>query len=411
MFTLPSVQFSAIAGNVYPEGYTNFVAKLTPVNFDVGLFLSYSCILTTDFYDRLVISTITPIIMLLALAGSYLIGKKRNSGSEEAIQVVQHRHQSAALFLLFLVYSSVSYTIFQTFACDDLVDGKSYLRADYSLECSISRHNAHKAYARVMACVYPVGIPVVFAFCLARHRHDLVKPNRDGIPHLEPLNSLWAAYRPSRYYFEVVECGRRISLTAIATFVFPNSTAQVSMVLLFAVVFVFISETMAPFKEAVDMGLYRWGNAIIVASLYVAFLLKVDIETKQSTSAYSSVLVAANVFMAVVVVVEVVHFIVGWYRAKVAMRPGQAPASPTRLVGLGHGSSISEEGTPWRVRRDTTDSAAVEMRTMRRPDRFKMRNPFEISSMLTGTRGLHGCDVLDVDCCKCYPILTRAQSW
>ncbi|MEP2386935.1 hypothetical protein, partial [Hyphomonas sp.] len=127
IFTLPSRQFAAITGNVYPEGYTNFVAKLTPINFDLGLFLSYSCMVTTDFYDRLVISTVTPLIMLLALSGSYFVGKKRNRGFEEAIQVVQYRHQSAALFLLFLVYSSVSYTIFQTFACDDLVDGKSYL--------------------------------------------------------------------------------------------------------------------------------------------------------------------------------------------------------------------------------------------------------------------------------------------
>ncbi|CAM9139429.1 unnamed protein product, partial [Laminaria digitata] len=157
-----------------------------------------------------------------------------------------------------------------------------------------------------MACVYPVGIPAVFAGCLARHRRDLVKPNREEMEHLRPLNAIWAAYKPSRYYFEVVECGRRISLTAIAAFVLPNSTAQISIVLLFAVVFVLISEALSPFNEGVDMGFYRWGNGIIVASLYLAFLLKVEIESTQSSSAFSSVLIAANIFKAVVVVVEIV---------------------------------------------------------------------------------------------------------
>ncbi|CAN0538565.1 unnamed protein product, partial [Laminaria digitata] len=80
---------------------------------------------------------------------------------------------SASLLLAFWVYSSFSYTIFQTFLCDDLDDGKAYLRADYSLECSATRHSAFKTYSLFMACVYPVGIPAVFAWCLARNRRDL----------------------------------------------------------------------------------------------------------------------------------------------------------------------------------------------------------------------------------------------
>lgn len=413
-FTLLCPQFTAIAGNVYPEGYTKFVGKLTPINFDIGLFLSYSCMVSADFYDRLVISTVTPLLMLLALAGSYVVGKKRNRGSEAAIQLVRHRHQSAAFFLLFLIYSSVSYTIFQTFACDDLDDGQSYLRADYSLDCSTSRHNTYKAYARGMACVYPVGIPLVFTWFLARHRHDLVKPDREEMPHLEPMNSIWAAYRPTRYYFEVVECGRRISLTAIAAFVLPNSTAQVSIVLLFAVVFVFISEAMSPFKESVNMGLYRWGNGIIVASLYVAFLIKIDIGTEQSSSAFSSVLVAANVFMAVVVAVEIALLMVGWYRANKAMHPGETPANPARLFGLGHEGSLSEGGTPRGVRRGGIDPVSIETRRMQRLSRHRIIRPSEICLQSDSTHGLHGCEELEVDCSRvsrCNPTRTRAQSW
>ena len=95
--------------------------------------------------------------------------------------------------------------------------------------------------------------------------------------HLKPSNGVWAAYRPSRYYYEVVKCGRRISFKVIAAFVRANSAARVSIAFLFAVVFVFIAEALSPFQKSADTMLYRWRNGVIVASMYVAFLMKVDV--------------------------------------------------------------------------------------------------------------------------------------
>ncbi|CAN0522552.1 unnamed protein product, partial [Scytosiphon promiscuus] len=153
-----------------------FVSKLNPINLDLDFVLSYSCIVDTDFYDRLFFATIAPLLVLLMLALSYFIAKRRNRSSESAMSVVRHKHQSAALYLAFLVYSPVSYKVFQAFSCDELGDGGTYVRADYSLSCLTSSHSSYEVYALVMVCVYPVGIPAVFAWLLARHRHDLVKP-------------------------------------------------------------------------------------------------------------------------------------------------------------------------------------------------------------------------------------------
>eukprot|EP00904_Undaria_pinnatifida_P012520 jgi/Undpi1/8399/HiC_scaffold_25.g10867.m1 len=150
-------QFNAIAGNVYPELYQNFVSKLSPINVDIGFSLTYSCVVVTNFYDRLLLATIAPPLMLVVLAGSYVIGKvlyrrsrdlevravlnrsisglevsavsnRRRSFDFWGLNVVRQKHQQAALFVLFLVYSSVSYTVFQTFVCDELDNGVSYLR-------------------------------------------------------------------------------------------------------------------------------------------------------------------------------------------------------------------------------------------------------------------------------------------
>ena len=124
--------------------------------------------------------------------------------------------------------------------------------------------------------------------------------------HLEPFSGIWSQYRPSRYYYEVVEFGRRIALTATASFVPANSVAQIAVVLLVAAVLLFVAESMSPFSSTIDMSLYRWGNGIILASMYVALLLKIDASDEESSelSAFGVVLIAANVFLAVTVLVQ-----------------------------------------------------------------------------------------------------------
>lgn len=246
------------------------------------------------------------------LGVSYCIAKSKNKSSEEAVCAVKRKHLSAALFLAFLVYSSVSFTIFQAFVCDELDDGNTYLRADYRLTCTTKTHMAYKAYASFMVFVYPIGIPTIFAALLAANRGDLKNPNRDLIPRLQPLNDLWSAYKPSRYYYEVIECCRRIALTGVAIFVLPGSAAQIAIVLLIAAVFLFISESMDPFDNSTDMGLYRWGNGVILSSMYVGLLLKFDTsyEDTMTMSAFTGVLIAANVFMVVAVLVQSVLLVV-----------------------------------------------------------------------------------------------------
>ena len=66
--------------------------------------------------------------------------------------------------------TSVSTTIFRTFSCDsDFDDGKSYLKADYSVSCHSEEYKVYVAYATFMIFVYPVGIPVLYFILLWRN--------------------------------------------------------------------------------------------------------------------------------------------------------------------------------------------------------------------------------------------------
>ena len=291
--------------------------------------LSGACILRTNFYDRLILATVGPLAGFCIMALTYSIARRRNRSSDSTVRTIRRKHISVALFAMFFIYSSVSFTIFQTFVCDKLDDGVTYLRADYSLICTTAEHRAYSVYAIIMVLVYPVGIAAIFTWWLVRNQHDLKQLDRESKSHLEPWSGLWAAYKPPRFYFEIVECGRRIALTGVAVFVLPDSAAQIAIVLLLAVVFLFISESSSPFKNPIDMGLYRWGNGIVLASMYAALLLKVDISNEDSHSlvAFVVVLIAANVFMVITAIVQA-FLIIQEYRESNETLPGAIPMMP-----------------------------------------------------------------------------------
>ncbi|CAN0285449.1 unnamed protein product, partial [Scytosiphon promiscuus] len=104
--------------------------------------LSAGCFIHLDFHARVITSTVGPMAALAVLGLTYAVAWSRNRSNSQALQKVRRKHLSAALWVTFLVYSSVSSTVFKMFSCETLADGKTYLRADYRIECDSSKHQA-----------------------------------------------------------------------------------------------------------------------------------------------------------------------------------------------------------------------------------------------------------------------------
>lgn len=311
-------QFAQMTGAHYPDTYETFVKRLHFINLDLGDMLSVSCFIKTDFFDRLVWKTLAPVAVLCALRATYAIASARNRNATSAVKLTfRRKHLSMAIFVLFFVYSSVSRDIFLVFSCESLDNGVSYLRADYGLTCSSRRHHVFRAYASLMAAVYPLGIPALFGWWLRRHRRDLQSADRSENPHLEPAKALWESYKGSRWYFIVIEYGRRIALTGLGVFIYPNSAAQVAILLLLAFGFSMLSEVLDPFETPIETWLYRSGSCVIFASMYAALLLKVDVsdENSESQSAFSAVLILSHVVLFATVFIQGVFALVHKWRA------------------------------------------------------------------------------------------------
>lgn len=166
-----------------------------------------------------------------------------------------------------------------------------------------------QVYGVFMILLYPIGIPVLYSVVLFRNRGIVTdKRHREeqSSSDLQVIASLWKPYKPSRYYYEVVECARRVTLTGVVVFIYPNTAAQVAVTLVLAFVFVMVSESLVPYASTQDAWLSRVGHTVVFLSMFQALLFKVDVsdESSDSQEVFGGVLLAANICMVSAVIAE-----------------------------------------------------------------------------------------------------------
>ena len=79
------------------------------------------------------------------------------------------------LVLSFLMFPMVSSAAFRAFSCEGFSNGRSFLRADYAIECGTADHRLVQSIAWLGILLYPVGISVVYAVLLLAARPALVQ--------------------------------------------------------------------------------------------------------------------------------------------------------------------------------------------------------------------------------------------
>eukprot|EP00752_Nemacystus_decipiens_P008150 g7289.t1 len=339
--------FPSVSGVDYPANYSRFLMWIDVVNFDLGSILSASCLVgRVDLYQRLLLTTLTPLGLVLVLVCTYWVAKRRagtGSASVLARRAAWTRHMAAGLLLAFLVLTSTSTVVFQIFACDEeAVEGESYLRADYSLSCDAKRRMWYKVYAGVMILVYPIGIPLMYAYILWTNRESLnpkTQPDGGAVdpqasrrprralsrmdnthtakespaelkerlrkrslnPDLLPSMFLWKDFGGSLYFFEVIDCGRRILLTGALVFIAPNTATQAAVACMLAFASLLGFELLRPHLDTVDSWLYRLGCVVIFLSNFLALLIKADAAGDRNCEVLGGILVAVNVLLFVAV--------------------------------------------------------------------------------------------------------------
>ena len=102
--------FPSITGVDFPSSYARFLSWIDVVNFDLASLFAGSCILPVlDFYQRLLLTTLAPLVLALLLACTYwmAVRRARRAGTGAASAMLRKaawsRHMAAGLLISFLV--------------------------------------------------------------------------------------------------------------------------------------------------------------------------------------------------------------------------------------------------------------------------------------------------------------------
>ena len=159
-----------------------------------------------------------------------------------------------------------------------------------------------------MIIVYTSGIPVFYATLLLKKRNILKsdETSRSNCSTVPPTSSLWRPYKPTVFFFEVIECIRRALSVGVVVFFNPNTASQIAVTLILAFAFVVIAESLDPYASRWNTWLNRAGHVEVFFTVYVALLLKVDVssESRDSQRAFEVVLVLFDACMIVAVIIE-----------------------------------------------------------------------------------------------------------
>lgn len=168
-----------------------------------------------SFYYKLMFETMFPLAFAAAL---FVICLSFMQICRLRAQRVMSEFFNCCLVLLFLVYPSVSLTVFETFWCETFQDAgklsaKSALRADYTLQCAdTAERNGWISYASFMVLVYPVGFVVLCVAVLTRCKDKILDVDVAGGEEYEvrKVQFLIKPYKEKAYWFEVYELIRKL---------------------------------------------------------------------------------------------------------------------------------------------------------------------------------------------------------
>ena len=180
--------------------------------------------------------------------------------------------------LAYLVFASTSTISFTTFLCEQYGDDETrYLVADKSIDCDSDIHYTYKVLSGLMILIYPVGISLLYAFQLLKHK-DAIKDgeNRENNPEIQHISFLWRDYRPEYWWFELFENFRRLCLTGALVWFTPGSTGQYIVSIILAYGCLNVYKTTLPHIKSEENALAEVAQHSIFFTLLAAIMVKLQ---------------------------------------------------------------------------------------------------------------------------------------
>ncbi|KAJ8599062.1 hypothetical protein CTAYLR_007607 [Chrysophaeum taylorii] len=263
-------------------------------------------------YTSLLVMTLAPLVVCAAsVAVNVVINLSR--GVNNSLAAIERREGRRRRRISHLVYENLflprakfartDSRFIRNYVVRDAHVGVTvlaYFRYDLALRASGKAYHIYRIYATISVVTHVIGFPAFCATLLARARPHL-DPVVDGArprhrrptlaatsalveaaaearlknPTIFPTRSLWIVYRPSYFYWEIVELCRRVCITCVPVFVGTTEVARS----LASVILAFASLSVHPFLDDTDNALYESIQWITFTVAFVFFRIVTNSET------------------------------------------------------------------------------------------------------------------------------------
>jgi hypothetical protein len=248
----------------------------------------------------------------------------------------------------FLIYPSMTATLFSFFDCKTFEDDRSYLLPDPTIDCNSSRYSNTRGLVMLMILVFVVGIPCFYLVMLypvrkiinptppyslrkdvkaairwqidqldkLRDRHQLPAEARskeelklwNQEEQALQLSFLYRAYIPSMWYFEIAEMMRKFMLTGLPMLTRLLTSESAHIELVYGLLIVFISSLVysgtPPYRRKADQFLMLPTQFVLTLTLSGGALLSYRNDTG------TEIVVSAVIIFVCAVVVLVIMYAV-----------------------------------------------------------------------------------------------------
>ncbi|GMH88338.1 hypothetical protein TrST_g13960 [Triparma strigata] len=295
----------------FPPAFENFSRLVSSfINLNWLVLVNFDCVMKTTFYSKLLIYTLFPIIIagliFLYMKGKVTMMKIQKKGSS-AINSVKDTCVELFLGLTFLVFASVSTTIFDTFNCQRFGDDPTYyLVQDQTIDCEDKTHSKYVGYSGFMLLIFPIGIPLLYTILLVGARKKLRDPDRIHDERLHRISFLWEMYTVDVWWFELFECARRLMMTGMLIFIKPGSPSQIVVAMIIALFSIVIYVHFEPYEEANEDQLAIVSQLAIFFTLFAALMIRVKADDEWDEAVFGALLVAVNSIGIIMVVTALI---------------------------------------------------------------------------------------------------------
>ena len=274
----------------WPPALKNLMKSFTFVNIDLSDIFGGidACSFTVPFltsfgYHMVLLPALIVMIVLGALVAKCIFGRSVT----RTVAVARAAH--LINLVVFVLFPGLCAKVFAALKCKQ-IGAKSYLVADFSVECWVGEHAQRAALAFACLLVYVLGIPMLtlgILRCNRAHLYDESSPKHETL--MLSVGSLYSSYEPQYYYWEVVEMMRKMLLTGAVQMVGAGTSAQALFAILICLAHMLFVLRTAPFEDDVD-DVLQFSSAL---SLSLTLLMGMTLDADKGGDVYDRALMGA----------------------------------------------------------------------------------------------------------------------